>query len=41
MHMTALPIDVYKRQALKEVVKGIHPEEGLMLVRPLPGLLEG
>jgi 16S rRNA processing protein RimM len=27
--------------ALKEVVKGIHPEEGLMLVRPLPGLLEG
>jgi 16S rRNA processing protein RimM len=26
--------------ALKEVVKGIHPEKGLMVVRPLPGLLE-
>jgi len=27
--------------ALKEVVKGIHLEKGLMLVRPLPGMLEG
>ncbi len=27
--------------ALKEVVKGIHLEKGLIVVRPLPGLLEG
>jgi ribosomal 30S subunit maturation factor RimM len=26
--------------ALKEVVREIDPDKGLMLVRPLPGLLE-